>query len=140
MCDENDQIGEEEFLLRRFPPVRDYYNPSANPPISVIVFRPFDDDTDGLSLYRAGCCTVSELARAHAKPNKCYIVSLNARDIYSLGLSIRSDPQPGPKGHCIIPELSISNYKSNKLWGKEILLKLAKLASNNVLYTPESSF
>jgi hypothetical protein len=122
-----------ESILRRIPPNPDHYNPSLDPPISAFSFRPNKNDVDGISLYREHFTSVEALANSGRKPP--YIVArLNASDIFALGLSL--DPTPGEgdlPGHVVIPELSVSAYQNNRPFVREMNLKLAKLASGDVL-------
>jgi len=137
---ESDPIGDEEFLLRRFPNLDLYYDPQATPPVTALAFKPIKQDTDGISLYREIFVTIQDVAAGARTPNWCYIVRLRAKEIRTLGITIEPTPSAdGLPGHCSIPELAVQHYeagRAEKDKHKDIHLELAKLASKDIVYFP----
>jgi hypothetical protein len=121
-----------EFLLRRIPKNVEYCNSKLNPAITPLAFRPNNNDTDGISLFREREVSRADLSKSGRKPP--YIVAgLKARDIFDLGLNIvPTDDVEGVPGHVVVPELSIEAYRNNKTRVVEINFKLAMLASADI--------
>jgi hypothetical protein len=131
----DDSVDQGESLLRRIPRNADYYDPSVSVSITPHAFRPNQQDTDGISLFRKAAISREALSETGRKPP--YIVaSVKARDLRDLGLSIISTvDDSGIPGHVVVPELSWDAYQSNKQSLKELTKKLAELASTDV-YNP----
>ncbi len=132
--DAHPTIERNEIILRRI--LKIHYQPDViDSPFSVETFRPSSADDDGLSFFREKFITPFELASSGNKPAHDYVVAkFLAGDLFNLGLSLKityeEDDLPG---HVVIPELSKSNYKRNRIFCKEIHATLAKLAQLNVV-------
>jgi len=61
------------------------------------------------------------------------------RALHALNLTVVADDQPdGPPGHALIPELTLSAYERNKEALKAVLVELARLASQDIVHSPDS--
>lgn len=101
-------------------------------------FRPSQQDTAGLSVYRESFVTAQEVAAAGRKPGEYYVVRLSVGALLGLGLTVVADEQPqGPPGHASIPELSLAAYQDKKVAMKIVLAELARLASQEIVHRPD---
>ena len=138
--DERSIVTADEDIFRRVPPV--YHDPDGG--FDCLAFRPTEDDSDGLSVYRQQCGVCStDLAAVGRKPFECYVVSLRVEHVNAppLGLSVTPDLQPGLlRGHALIPEVRhIARQPSEeKRRMKELQLKLANLANaeGQIMFRP----
>jgi hypothetical protein len=135
--DEHDPVTESEYIYRRIAPM--YYDAALNLPIQLQAFRPTANDTTGLSVLRAAFAKPSDTL-ANLDPDKAkdyYVARLSVRDLRNLGLTVAPDPLPGgPPGHALIPELNSAAYRAQKLQWKPVLMKLAELASGDIVHRP----
>jgi hypothetical protein len=135
--DEKDPVDDNEFVYRRIHPI--FFDPALPIPVQGQAFRPNQNDTTGLSVFRATFAqpadTVANIDPAKAKDY--YVARLAVRELRKLGLTVRPEPVPGgPLGHAVIPELSWPAYQAQKLHWKPILVELAKLASADIVRQP----
>ncbi len=130
---QDEAVDSDESILRRISRHADHYNPSLDLPITPFAFRPRDDDTDGISLFRERMVSTTTLRDSGRNPP--YVIArLKASDVFALGLSLAPTPsEEGIPGHVVIPELSSIAYRNNKPFVKETFVKLARLASNDVI-------
>jgi hypothetical protein len=116
-----------------------YYQADLPMPVQPVAFRPTQNDTTGISVFRASLVQPADtLANLEAgKRNEYYVARLAVRDLRALGLTVVPDPQPdGPAGHAIIPELSCQAYQTDKRRLKQVQLELARLASAEIVHRP----
>ena len=140
MKDELVPVDADEFVYRRIH--RSFYDPALSVPIQYAAFRPNQNDTAGLSVFRARFVTPDETLSnvPEAKRNDYVVVRIGVRDLIRLGLSVVPDPDPsGPAGHAIIPELRWDAYNADKRRLKEILSELATLAGREIVHRPTSA-
>jgi hypothetical protein len=135
--DEHDAVDDGEFVYRRIH--RTFLDPRAQIPIQFPAFRPNQNDTRGISVFRAGfgkaVDTLANIDRIKAKDY--YVACLAVRDLLELGLTVVPDPDPrGPPGHAVIPELTWQSYQGDKQHWKPILVELTRLASANIVHQP----
>jgi len=138
--DERQPVEDSEFVYRRIH--RSFFDPTVPIPIRMAAFRPNENDTTGLSVFRARFVQPPDtLANVDkAKTNDYYVVGLSVRDLRNLGLTVNPEPAAvGPRGHAVIPELRWQVYASQKDLCKPLLVELAKLASANIVHPPSSS-
>jgi hypothetical protein len=135
---ETDPITEDEWLIRLIWGDR---ITNRVPVISPNSFEPRDGrnpDTDGISFYRRDClsdpndalCAVPEEKRP-----RYGMVLVPVSLLISIGLSVRSAPAT-VRGHVVVPELNIADYKSDKARFTPIKLRLAEVASENIIRRP----
>ncbi len=139
MDDELGPVEEHEFVLRRV--AVSVCRLDLAIPFSPAAFRPHEtNDTDGLSVYREKAVTQAAdvlFAVAEEKRGKFFVVRWVVRELVALGLTVVPSPEPDDiPGHCVIPELSWSNYQANKDRMKEVQAELACLAAQNIAMRP----
>jgi hypothetical protein len=137
MEDELQPLEDSEFVYRRIP--QSFYDPGLPVPIPALAFRPNQNDTTGISIFRARFVEpAATLIGVDAdKRDTYYIARLLVQDLRKLGLTVVPEPDPdGPRGHSVIPELSWKAYQANKRDLREIQLKLGKLASEGIVLRP----
>ena len=106
-----------------------------------VAFEPNREDTDGLSLYREAFITPAALATFCLNPKGCYVLRSKAAQVYSE--SFGDDPlkivpsKADIPGHCIIPQLKRSSYKSSA--SKDLQVALARIFEKDVAYRPKGS-
>jgi hypothetical protein len=140
MNEELEPVGHEESVLRRIP--MSFYEEGLPTPIQRAAFRPNEQDTTGLSVYRARFVSSYSDVLRNVKPEKrekYYICRLCARDLFALNLTVVPDPDPEDiPGHCIIPELSWQKYQDEYERLAEIQLQLAGLGSRDIVHRPRT--
>jgi hypothetical protein len=139
---ETDSITPDEWLLRLV-----YQDRFTNrvPVISPNAFEPRVKsrypDTDGISLYRKDCLNDPAdalLAVAEEKRPLTGIVQIPVSLLTDLSLTVRPAPDVVP-GHVVVPELSAEAYSLDKARFTPIKLRLAEVASENILRRPVGS-
>lgn len=137
MDDENQPVEDDEGVYRRIH--RMYYQLGLPIPIQPASFRPNENDTTGISVFRERFGEPADtLSSVDVEKRKdYYLARLAVRDLRRLGLSVVPEPdRNGPRGHAVIPELSCKAYHADKQRMKQLLLELAKLASAAIVYSP----
>lgn len=137
MSDEQQPVEESEFVYRRIH--HKHYDRNLPVPIQALAFRPNENDTTGLSVFRArfvhprGTLANVETSRR----TDYYVARLAVRDLIKLGLTFVPEPDlAGPSGHAVIPELSWDAYQKNKQPMKLVQVQLASLASADIVHSP----
>lgn len=135
---QEDDIQDNEFILRRIPNSVGYIISDDTEPVNRISFKPTDQDGDGISLYRELFASAKSVAEAGNNKNGYYVVRMTAQSIRELGLEIVPNPICGElPGHSLIPDL---NCNMNKNESKALQLKLADLVNedfqNSIVFTP----
>lgn len=135
MIEEADPVGSEELVFRRIPNlVPDFVNFDLPMPVMRLAFQPSRSDADGLSVFREIFTTARDVAASGSNPRGYYVASLAVEAI--LGLSLTVIPNPladGPRGHALIPEIHTDLSRATK----NLQIELAKLASRNIVVSPE---
>jgi len=86
-------------------------------------------------VFRRLFSTPEEIAASGTNTRGYGVASLRHRDILGLGLSVIPNPQVGqPKGHSLIPEINVEDYKKDYERLKNLTSDLAKLASKRIVY------
>ena len=135
MSVQEEAIAPEENVLRRVP--GQWINLTLSMPVSRLAFQASRRDTDGLSVFRENFISAEQLATVREHPEGYFVDALNVGKINELNLTVLSDHQPEQlPGHSIIPELSYPNCKAHRQKAKEVQVKLAKLASKQIVYSP----
>jgi hypothetical protein len=135
--DERDPVDDAEFVYRRIH--RAFLDPKIQILVQFPAFRPNQNDTTGISVFRADFIqAVDTLAEIDAAKAKDYAVArLAVRDLRNLGLTVVPDPIPGgPHGHALIPELRLAAYQARKQHFKLVLIEMARLASADIVHHP----
>ena len=79
-------VDPSESILRRIPcRTLDSYNPALAIPVTPFAFRPNNQDTNGISLYRERLVSPQRLASTAGMPANFYVVArLKAADVFAL--------------------------------------------------------
>jgi hypothetical protein len=132
-----DPITEDEWLLRLI--WKDRVTQRV-PVISPNAFEPRDNETGGISFYRLACLNdpADALLPIHETKRDSYaIVKVPVSLMTEFTLHVRSDPRQDVPGHVVVPELNSTDYKANKSKFATIKLRLAEMASANIVrYAP----
>jgi hypothetical protein len=121
--DERDPVDDGEFIYRRIHRV--FLDPKTQILVQFPAFRPNQNDTTGISVFRAHFLRPVDTL-VHIDPAKArdYCVArLAVGDLRSLGLTVIPNPLAGgPPGHALIPELSLATYQAHKKQFKMVLV------------------
>ena len=95
-------VSADEIVYRRIP--ESYF---VGERVSPQAFRPSDQDTTGLSLFRAKGITPEEVAAKGRAGKRYWIASLRVSDLQARGFDVKPDPsdQDGPS-HALFPSLT----------------------------------
>ncbi|WP_439622860.1 hypothetical protein [Gemmata sp.] len=139
---ETDPITEDEWLIRIV-----HFDKFTGrvPPVSPNAFEPRvkgeHADTTGLSLIREACLVAPEQALDVIAPDKRAmkgLVRIPMTLLLELRLTARPEPIEPVAGHVVIPELNSTNYAANKASFTPTKLRLAEVASENIVLRPSS--
>lgn len=135
---ETDPITSDEWLIRL---VWETKLKKQGSRVAAEAFEPRPNDTDGLSLFRRDCLNdLSDALSAVAveKRPRYGIVQISYSLLTSLGLSVQLKPISTVPGHVVVPELNVTAHLASKVSFAPIKLKLADVASENILRRPTS--
>jgi hypothetical protein len=131
------RIGPDETVLRRIH--KNHCSADLPRVVYLAAFRPSREDTNGLSVFLEAHTTAAEIAASGRKPGEYFVARLSVRALRQLGLTVVPDDAPGaPAGHALIPELRLSEYERDKQRLKDVLLDLARLASQAIVHEADS--
>ncbi|HEX4606749.1 MAG TPA: hypothetical protein VH092_00955 [Urbifossiella sp.] len=139
MTSENEPVSPEEFVIRLIWTA--YYNPGLPLPVQSSGFAPRDDETDGISVFRAACVAYPEdvlVVFAGEKRDRYAIALLPVAEILKLGLTVRPAPIPAIPGHAVLPELSITATKADKPFWRGVQKQLAVIANARIVRPPKN--
>jgi hypothetical protein len=138
MVTEADPVSDDEYVYRRV--LKKYYNEIPSWPgdrVDRLAFWPTDKDTEGLSVYRTLFVQPAELdIDREGRPGRYYVARLAVRALRKMGLSVVPNPARGPQGHSLIPEIRTGLRGQAKSLSKEKQVALARLAGEDIVYTP----
>ena len=115
MKDKSEPITTDELVIRLI--WKTYYDPNLILPIQPGAFSPKNNETDGISVFRAGCVKNPEdtlVVFAEDKRDKYAIALLALSDLIGLGLTVQAAKIDDVRGHSILPELNIVDWKADK--------------------------
>jgi hypothetical protein len=133
---ETDLITQDEWLIRL---VWEDRVTTRVPIISPNSFEPRKNETDGISFYRRACLNDPADALtpfAEDKRPRYAIVQIPVSILATLGLSVHSAPIAAIPGHVVVPEINITAYMADKARFTPIKLRLAEVASENIIRRP----
>lgn len=138
MPSENDPIEDDEYVYRRVLHTWcDLNSELLAHRIDRQVFHPTDKDKEGISLYRALFVTPVQVARdREGNLGRYFVVRLSVAQVRALGLSLKPDPQDGLRGHSLMSEIRHGLKGEEKKRAKELQLRLAELASADIVFVP----
>lgn len=120
--DGTEPIADDELLYRRIPVSKEWYSKEG---LSPEAFHPREDETTGISIYRAKYKSIEEAAKGKGKRGY-YVAVLRAGDLRQSGIEIVPRPQPGDTGHAELPGLTSHNRRTPE--ADETKLRLAALS------------
>lgn len=133
MKSENEPVTPDEFVVRLI--WHQFLRPGEPVPVQPVAFKPRDDETEGISVFRLACLSDPKDTLAAMLPEKrdrYAIAVLPVAELLALGLSVKPARIESVPGHAVIPELNITAVKAGRLWWKELQLKLVALAAKNL--------
>ncbi len=136
MKGESDPITDDEWLLRLV--WKDRVTKRV-PIISPNAFEPRENETTGISFYRMACLNDpldALLPINESKRDSYAIVKVPISILSELKLHAKPDPRHDIPGHVVVAELNITDYSANKSKFATIKLKLAEVASANIVRYP----
>jgi hypothetical protein len=138
MTEELEPVGDQEHILRRVHV--NHYRDGLPSPIQRAAFRPNEQDTTGIPVYRERFVSSYADVLTIVKPEKrgnYYVSRLSVRALRGLGLDVVPDPDPGDiPGHSVIPQLSWSNYQADHDRLADVQEQLAALGSQDIVHRP----
>ncbi len=134
MKDEDEPVTPDESVVRLVWGA--FLRPGEPVPVQPVAFKPRDDETDGISVFRAACLNDPKDALAAMTPDKrarYAIAVIPVAELLALGLSVKPAKIDAVPGHAVIPELNITAVKSDRAWWKVLQLQLVELAAKNLI-------
>lgn len=108
----NQTVDEEEYIYRRIPVSKGWYNPDTNL-LSPEAFNPIKYDTTGLSVSRAIVTTIENAAQGPS-PHGYYVAILRVGDLRKWGMDVVSKHLESNPGHAEIPGLTYQNKNTDQ--------------------------
>jgi hypothetical protein len=133
---ESDPISPDEWLIRL---VWEDRVTDRVPVISPNAFEPRKNEMGGISFFRRDCLNAPTDALtviAEEKRSRYAIVLVPVSLFTSLGLTVRPDRIDSVPGHVVVPEINITDYSADKARFTPIKLRLAEVASENMVHRP----
>jgi hypothetical protein len=135
MKPESEPVTDDEFVIRLV--WHAFFREGAEMCVVPRAFNPRDDETTGISVFRAACLGHFLDTLAVIAPGKrkfYYLVALPVSELRTLGITVRPDAIPEVPGHAVLSELNSTAVLMDKGRWKPILESLARLASRNVVH------
>ena len=132
-------VDSTEYVYRRIH--TKHFDKRLAMPVFDIAFRPTDSDEDGISLVRVSSTSSPTDALVDVDPEKIgnyHVAKLPVSLFHELGLTVMSSETEKSPGHAHSPELNAAAYnsKSTKRILKDKMIELAKVAGQNIVYSP----
>lgn len=112
MPDGNDPIADGEIIYRRIPTKPNFHDPVVSDRPRVPAFRPREEDTTGLSVFRAKYVTPRELT-ANERGARYFIACFLASDLRAHGIIVEPRPLPNALGHAEFISLRYGNRNTD---------------------------
>jgi hypothetical protein len=120
-CDGTEPVAEDEILYRRVPVSMGWCSETD---VSPNAFDPRDDETTGISIYRAKYKSIEAAAKGRSKRGY-FIVVFRASDLLRAGIRIEPRPLLDDIGHAELPQLTSQTRDSDE--AKSFMVKLATM-------------
>lgn len=117
-----------------------FLRPGERVPVLPVAFKPRDDETDGISVFRSACLSDPKDALAAMAPEKRngYAIALiPVAELLAFGLSVAPAKIDAVPGHAVIPELNITAVKADRNRWKVLQLQLSAIAAKNLISPAE---
>lgn len=140
MCaDGNDPVADDELVMRRVSTASMWYDPQASPPLNWLAFKPNQNDTNGVSVWRGKYLTPDDVAKMNARPNRrYYVVAIQVAALRGSGIEVIASPQEGGAGHASLANLNSSAYDQDPDLVREMAIRASEL--NAEIYGPFGPF
>lgn len=129
----NEPIDDEEILYRRIPVSMGWYSEDTG--LSPEAFEPRNDETTGISVYRAKYKTLEAAAKGLSKKGY-FVAEFRVGDLRAAGMDIVSRPLPNDPGHAELPSLRCDNRESIEALNHKSLLTSLPLSIQGPFVTP----
>lgn len=130
----SESIADDELLYRRIPVSKNWY---SNDGLSPEAFDPRDDETTGISFYRAKYVTIEQAARGLSKKGY-YVASFRASDLAANGIIVVPRPEADDPGHAELPDLRFDNREADEALGlKHLLAELPESVKGPFIPQPQ---
>jgi len=139
---ETDEVTPDELVFRRILNRTDYCLPEpSSRRVSLVAFRPTDDDDTGISIYRQACGVEPSQVAMGPFSGGYYVAAIAVADITGLDIeglrpTVIPSPSAGLKGHASIPELNVTLRDGSKRQYRLLAQRLADLASDGIVHDP----
>jgi hypothetical protein len=131
-------VRPDEFVLRHIH--KNHCSADVPRIVHLAAFRPSREDATGLSVFREAYLSAAQVAALGRKTGEYVVVRLSVEALARLGLTVVPDDEPNsPPGHAVIPQLNVAEYERDKQRLKDILLELARQATQAIVLEPEAS-
>lgn len=118
-----------------------FYGQNDSPTIKPRAFHPRDDETTGISVFRLNCLSKpSDALNALPDPEKrllYYIAGIPVTSLRLLGLTVVPDKIEQVPGHAVLQELNCDSWSADKATWKPKVEELARIASEQIVHSPE---
>jgi hypothetical protein len=114
----HEPIADDELLYRRIPRSKGWYSVTG---LSPDAFDPRDDETTGISIYRAKYKTLEDAAKGKSKKGY-YIAVFRASVLTANGIRAVPRPLPDDPGHAELPDLTCHNRLTDEALNLKNLL------------------
>jgi hypothetical protein len=134
---ETEPVTPDESVLRLI--WHQFLRPALEYPVKPVAFRHRPDEAGGISVFRLACLTAPTdalLAMAPEKRGGYAIAAVPVTELTAVGVTVRPDPIAAVPGHALLPELNPTTAKADPAQWKEIELRLATCAGQNILHWP----
>ena len=127
MVSENDDIADNEHVLRRILNDTAYINLALPQPLQRQSFRPTEWDVKGISVFRELFVTPEVVATSGRNSKGYYVIRRSVQELQSIGIDIVPDPgDMHLPGHCYVPQITLSDPR------KDLQGSLARLVNLNI--------
>lgn len=134
MKGEGEPVTPDEFVIRLVWGA--FLRPGEPVPVQPVAFKPRDDETDGISVFRLACLNDPKdalIAMAPEKRDRYAIAMIPVSELLALGLSVMPAKIDTVPGHAVLPELNITAVNANRSWWKVLQLQLVALAAKTLI-------
>lgn len=112
MAEGDTPIADDEELYRRIPCSTGWYDPRVDTVPKLEAFRPNENDTTGISLYRATAKSAESVAAGGRAGKRYYVAVITGGDLREFGLAAEPDDVEGNNpGHLRVPGLNAGNRR-----------------------------
>lgn len=123
-ADGTEPVEDEERLYRRVPIHPQYFDHAVDAHPTPFAFRPRQEDSTGLSVYRAKYKSMNEVA-ANSRGKRYFIAVMVVGALRARGIEVEPRPLPQDPGHAEIPGLRYDNRSTQQAEEWQVALATA---------------